>query len=771
MIVELDAATRDLCGNKAAALRELRGAGFPVPNGFVVTKAAFYDHCSRAFMAAELRVESTAQEKQRAILTTEISAELRHAFYTHWAGCDFRSAAVRSSSSIEDGKDASYAGQFETVLDVKNPAAAIEAVRSCWASLFSPHVEQYRQAKGSADGASMQVLVQDMVPAQLAGVAFSRDPSCSDSPVVYLEWVAGDGAKLVAGECISGRAWIHHNGDRVLQVHHLDDTQWPDPSVWPILCAYVSQAEELFGCPQDVEWAFDGTRILVLQSRPITGPAQTARGTPPAWLLPGRPPGGWNGRQRRLFDLWDEYNPASISPLDYDLYYKATWQATIEMLGAHRPALDVDAATVLYHGVPIAVNPAVPVGSHFGPPCKKATLTDWHRWMNQWQEERAHFLREFAQPRKLSDQALLIAIDRVSSSLRSAAIRRIHHMTWIEEEDVLTRQLTSLLGEEVDETHLARLLGTVDHDTHRMNTALSRLANELQRHGRSQHWQHEFSRFVEEFGHFSYGEYTLSDDPSMIERQISKLAEMPGVAETYGRGGVPASLTLRPMDEAIKTKLNELRAWIECRENSKTRQDWLRPLLNTLLEEAGRRLCSWRVIQDHHDVRLFQWSELHHALRFCSSVGEEELMIRRGTLKWKTRHSWLPQGFVDVPRRASPMLSGQPGSPGVARGRVRVVHDPSELAAVNTGEIVVAKSTNPLWTQVFGRIAGIVVENGSRLSHAAVVAREMQLPAVVSISGATDILQDGELVRIDGNMGTVERYAWENGATSSQCLS
>ncbi|HZQ07535.1 MAG TPA: PEP-utilizing enzyme, partial [Anaerolineae bacterium] len=96
-------------------------------------------------------------------------------------------------------------------------------------------------------------------------------------------------------------------------------------------------------------------------------------------------------------------------------------------------------------------------------------------------------------------------------------------------------------------------------------------------------------------------------------------------------------------------------------------------------------------------------------------------------------------------------------SPGIARGVARIVHDPRELGRVNAGEILVAPSTDPAWTPVFARLAGLALERGGVLSHGAVVAREYHLPAVAAIANLTQEIQDGEEIQVDGTNGIVRR--------------
>ncbi len=105
------------------------------------------------------------------------------------------------------------------------------------------------------------------------------------------------------------------------------------------------------------------------------------------------------------------------------------------------------------------------------------------------------------------------------------------------------------------------------------------------------------------------------------------------------------------------------------------------------------------------------------------------------------------------PNRTAP--TGTASSPGVATGPVRVVRDVDGFAAVQRGDVLVCRTTDPAWTPLFGIVAAVVTETGGMLSHASIVAREVGIPAVVGAAGALDALADGTLVTVDGDRGLV----------------
>jgi len=112
---------------------------------------------------------------------------------------------------------------------------------------------------------------------------------------------------------------------------------------------------------------------------------------------------------------------------------------------------------------------------------------------------------------------------------------------------------------------------------------------------------------------------------------------------------------------------------------------------------------------------------------------------------------------LEVPAEGA--LRGLPGSPGVAEGPVCRVHGVEDFARFTPGSVLVARTTNPAWTPLFYSAVAVVTESGGPLSHGAVTAREVGVPAVMAVHGALTVLQDGERVRVNGSQGTVTRVS------------
>lgn len=189
-----------------------------------------------------------------------------------------------------------------------------------------------------------------------------------------------------------------------------------------------------------------------------------------------------------------------------------------------------------------------------------------------------------------------------------------------------------------------------------------------------------------------------------------------------------------------------------------------------LILEAARRLRSSRHIEQRDDVLLLSDGELEETLLGGEPVSPEEIARRRNALHRAEEGEPLPETFEGLPGveilppMVGDVLEGWAASPGRARGRARVVRTLAEGKDLETGEILVARSTDPSWTPLFLVAGGIVLEEGGPLSHAAIVAREFGLPAVLNVKGATRVIATGEEVDVDGTTGLVTRVAREEAA-------
>ena len=250
-----------VAGGKGANLGELIRAGFPVPDGFVITTDAYAAAASAASIDPTDPIAARARLMEMAV-PPEVATAVRDA-YRALGG----RVAVRSSATAEDLPEASFAGQQDTILDVDGEAALLNAVRRCWASLWNDRAVSYRTTQAVDERTlGLAVVVQRMVPAQVAGVLFTADPITGRRRRAAIDAVRGLGEQLVSGAVnpdhylvdVKSGAVLERRGDIV------DDTRLRE------LAAIGARIEAHYGKPQDIEWAIDGEQVWIVQSRDIT---------------------------------------------------------------------------------------------------------------------------------------------------------------------------------------------------------------------------------------------------------------------------------------------------------------------------------------------------------------------------------------------------------------------------------------------------------------------------------------------------------------------
>lgn len=282
----LDPTNRARYGGKAASLGALTRASFDVPAGFVVP----------VDVASQLVGPPSDWP-------ASLRRDLLDRFDALVPGRE--PVAVRSSAVDEDSESASFAGQYETVLGVTGHDGLLRAIETCLASLDTDEARAYRLRAGKTEQPAMAIVVQKMVDAEAAGVAFSLDPVTGDRSRVVVEVVAGLADALVSGQAEGQRFVVDHDSLEIVE-RTIEPAALTDVELLAVTRAVI-RAADLFESPQDIEFALDHDRKLwLLQSRPIT-----VAGGANADAL------GWHSEfdtQTSEADLWTSANVQEILP-------------------------------------------------------------------------------------------------------------------------------------------------------------------------------------------------------------------------------------------------------------------------------------------------------------------------------------------------------------------------------------------------------------------------------------------------------------------------
>ena len=787
-----------LLGGKAANLDSLAAAGLPVPPAFCLTTRGyrrFLDYnglaveCEPAELVAAFTTAPWPPEMQDAVLTSAEMLSRQQPLL-----------AVRSSATVEDLASASFAGQGDSALGVRGDTELLAAIRRTWASMWSARATQYLSTAGSRPP-EMAILVQQMVPAELAGIAFSMDPLDGTAAVV-VEAVTGLGDKLASGEVDGARYRVERTagvGRRPLPGESLLSQRQLEQVVELALAA-----EEQLGAPQDIEWGFWRGDISLFQSRPIS--AQSTG------FFTDHLPGDdslWTG------GFFNERFPRPVSPLGWtllrELIEPLALADPLRFLGM-RPE-QLDPLVKLYRGHPyanvtafqhlyavftermlpadayrffpqgdVSLRKAVTYPRSIWAPRTFLSLawtfvrhlgeaSPWHN-ANSWRRfERRHAVE-------------LAAMERELHAAKAAARRPVETL-WqlLQRAQSLNRRLLSLhrwslVLADLTYTALQRLLAAWGHDA---DSTAARLCAGLPNYSLAlnaalrQVAAGECSRedFLSRYGHRSYDlditHPTFADRPAQTDELVRQMGNGAGESgadlESRGRqrreleSQVVKSLVFwqRPLFRHV---LRLAQGYMQLRENQ--RFVWQKTLA---FQRQVFLLLGAEWLDGPEEIFGATLEEVEAAALYGRPLPEKLLAARCAELhKLEAEHRQAPhltypaflKGNMPLPSPDVPptrVLNGLPVSPGLGRGPARVVLSADQLDRLQPGDVLVTRGADPGWTPLFGILAGLVLETGGQLSHGAVVAREYGLPAVAALPGITARLQDGQMVTVDGRTG------------------
>ena len=848
-------------GSKAFNLAEIMRAGLPVPAGFCVTATAYKQYVTSLDLGPRIEglLATPAEEAQNAALQLQaviragdISAELRTAILGAYyelmrAGeKSYQPVSVRSSASAEDLPIASFAGQQSTFLNVRDEEQLLGSIRECWASLWSPRAVLYRLRRGLAQQPPViAVLVQIMVDADAAGVAFSVHPiSGEDRVVIEAAW--GLGETVVGGESDVDRyivsretraeaepPWIAHKQHKRVMAPDggVQSVELPlkaqDARV--LTTEQVRQVAEMalalerhFDCPQDVEWAIAEGQLYVLQARPITTQAanfftDVLPGDDSIWtagFLNERfsapvSPLGWSVVRELLEEL------AFRDPLRY-LGMKDVKQLRITRLYRGHPYVNMFVFQTLYKVFPTALLPEdahcyFPDGktglrlevqypqSLFDPRFlfsmvrhfiqEPAIWSPWHNY-RAWaafaarHDERSQQLETEFQALRAGDgtmQAIWESIEKAQQL--NAELLALHRwsLTCADLAFTLLYRLLQVYAGPGEALKLCTSLVTgLPNKSVELDFALRALARQQD----TPAFAEALMDFLAHYGHrsFSLDIYhpSFADAPEQVIRLLPGLKQNGGKPEADGvisleqarsrahllLGRGPLGWLRRAVFEHV---LRLTRCYMPLREEQRFYWQRTLALMRHLFLLLGQRMADKGVLNASSYIFFLTKDELQAFI--CGQASGADYAELAATRQQQFSHlcreyevapdwSYPPflhgnQPLKTEHQEQEAQFKGWAVSPGLAKGRVIVLHSPAEFGKVQRGDVLVAHGVDPGWTPIFGLLNALVLEYGGQLSHGAVVAREYGLPTVAGISGITQLLHDGDLVVVDGLNGLV----------------
>lgn len=812
-IVTQDEATdANLVGGKAAALAQLAIMGFNPPAFFVITEAAFRTGKSGPIAAKGFKPALAAA-----------LANLGPGPY-----------AVRSSGRAEDGADHSHAGQFDTVLNV--PAKSVlQAAKQVWQSGFSATVETYRAVKSGGQPEAPSIIVQRMINARSAGVAFSADPVSGQRGVVVISAIEGLGERLVSGE-EDGEDWVIDAGDapkgapEAPKVLTLDEARQ--------ISALARKAEDAFGGPQDIEWAIDEAGLHILQTRPITTELRPA-------ALPDQ--------TLTIFDNSNivESYPGLVSPLTYSFalhVYSRVYRAFVRLLGVSEAKIGQNAVIfdnmlgrvdgrVYYNLVnwyrALALLPGFSLNRDYMETMMGVSEPMPREITDAIGPQSANGLRKGLEYAKLGRvaagvlwQAITLPrtrrhfydrlnrvldrgldIDAANATELAAEYRHIES-TLLDRWDAplindflcmiafgaSRNLLEKWLGQEGLQLHNDVMIGQGDIISAEPAQRIARMGLMVKDAGIAEQLRcaHDISvldahpeiraevqSYLDKFGDRCTEELKLEsiplrDDPTSLLMAVAASADRPNPVRHEVRDPNWTRLfAANPVKRQLaKWIIGWTKARVRDRENLRFERTRIFGHARRVFLGIGREFTARGLLQDPRDVFFLTTHEILGAVEgFSLSPDLSGLAASRkcedaaSALRSDPPERIEIRGPAIAPIWSDPAMTtadtarikaGTGCSAGQVTARARVIRDP-RTQALAPGDILVARHTDPGWIAVFSNASAIVVERGSLLSHSAIVARELGIPCIVGLKGATQWIKDGEMLSVDGASGEVER--------------
>jgi len=780
-IVSLEQISDNTLGGKAYGLSRLLAMGLAVPPAFVIRGAQSGSY------------PDDLDQHYRAL------------------GCD--KVAVRSSAQGEDGADASFAGQYETVLNVADASHLRRAIDHCVASAATDRARSYQEDRLNAGVATMNVVVQRMVDARVAGVVFTADPVSARRDLLIIDAVAGLGEALVSGEATPDHYGVNGAGD-ILRRQLVGDTALLSDSQISEIAQQARAAIAHEGHPLDLEWAIDQAgNLFWLQARPIT--------TLPADL------NEFDSTLPRPDDVLtisnvSEMMPGAVCPLtmsftgwgiDYGLQHMQVtvgaresidknWQVTASAYG--HLFLNMTGNLVMSAGVlgSSAEQAAQTLCGRIVPELKELPpLPLWRRVLNTGKLLRyclaapgvvqrfGHDLDQFVIDEKPESAAMWEEISGKSwffdhcmaVHIQSSALSGF--LCAIVENMVSGKSNDSTLAEQGEAVRL--LAGASNVESALMLEQLDELLDRVAQHPDAEHgfqrvtveeaalWLRasptlagEFDSFLNDHGHRGYRELCMRD-PSWSDDLTPLIQSMQAAVHARLLTGGHRELHSEDIEwsslsRGLRWILPKAHNAIRRREHTKSQLVQSAHRFKQAFRHLGQRMAAEGILPDADLVFFFSTSELPGFIDQPSVSAVEHALARRSALDYQQQFEF-PEISVGLPQPLEPqtvdiadgVLQGRPASRGVVEGIVRVAHTLQEAAALEPGEILVTPITDIGWTPYFSLIGGLVTDLGSSVSHGAVIAREYGLPCVVNTRQATRFLQTGSRVRLDGDTGTV----------------
>ncbi|WP_276798669.1 PEP/pyruvate-binding domain-containing protein [Fusobacterium gonidiaformans] len=715
--------------------------------------------------------------------------------------------AIRSSATAEDLPDASFAGQQDTYLNVQGLENVFHQIQNCYASLWGNRAVSYRFRQGySQNAVSIAVVIQEMVESEKAGVLFTVNPVNKKENEMHINANFGLGESVVSGK-VTADTYIVDKSGNIMEVNiGTKETQiiYGEKGTIEVavredkrknrvlndveiskLIKYGLEIENHYGMPMDIEWAMKDDVIYILQARAITTLANTEKSMVEDTLVEQ-----YIKKQKIKKDTQEmmafflEKIPFAYRALEFDYL----------MAISNQKANILREVGIVFPKNPIIDNDGIQTFSDRGKRINRnifqffkflKNMKDFDTCYQKCNDFMKIYESKIENMKELNFEIMTLEeckkfMEESYTLLQKLAYDRFKYALF---PSVLNSKKLNKIIKKVNTTYssfdfywnLNNKTSVVTDDIYKLASKIRKKQN-LKReiisgedfqtlYEKYDNFRVLIDKFMKENGFKSdYNCYCLSaktfkEDPNRLlnilrpllnadenndERKQSKdfLKLMQDMKEIYGN-----------KYSDIEKEVMYFRYFHLVREESQ----YLWETLFYYVRQCVKRINSILLGSENYEIgiaNLFYQELLEAMKRGELNIADKEKISRRNqkfplaTKVWESSKSLIFKTKGDV-------LKGISGSVGIAVGKVCVINSPKEFYKMKKGDILVCHFTDPEWTPLFTLANAVVADTGSALSHAAIVAREYNIPAVLGVGFATTKFKDGDMVQVDGNTGIV----------------
>ena len=810
-----------IVGGKGANLGEMTSAKINVPSGFVITADAYRDFLKvnaidsliengiKKSADDEKILLNEAEHFRGKIKSGKFPEQLENAIREKYfnLGNNTR-VAVRSSATAEDLPDASFAGQQETYLNVQGIESVLNGVRNCYASLWGNRAASYRFHQGyDQTSVSIAVVVQEMIESEKSGVLFTVNPVNKKENEMQINASFGLGESVVSGR-VTADSYIIDKSGNIIEVnigsketqiiygdketvevsvnsdkrktHALNDREILE------LMKCGLEIEKHYGMPMDIEWAIKNDIVYILQARAITTLKNSKNDITDNDLIEKYIKGKKIKKDtQEVMSFFLEKMPFAHRVLDFD-YLMAINDQKVNILSEggiilpRNPIIDDDGIqTFSDEGKRIGKN----IFKFFN---ILKNMKDFEFCYKKCKDFMNIYETKIEEIKHLNFENMTLTdcgnfLEESYALLQKLAYDRFKYALF---PSVLNSKKFTKIIKKVNSNYssfdfywdLDNKTSVITNDVYTMaceirkNEALRRAIISGDNFKELYKKYNDFKNITDEF---------MKDNGFKSDYNCYCLS-----AKTFLEDPDRLTNILRPILNENSNESKDIKDFSKLMEN-------IKGIYGKKYQDIEKQIKYFRYFHVVREESQYLWETLFYYVRKCvkrinfillgdenieigvANLFHEELLkaINRGNLnesdkeKINRRNEKFPLAVkvweaskLLIFKTNGDVLKGVSGSTGIAVGKVCLINSPKEFYKMKKGDILVCHLTDPEWTPLFKLASAVVADTGSALSHAAIVAREYNIPAVLGVGFATTKFKDGDTIQVDGNTGEVKGY-------------